>query len=117
LQRHLRKRYAGQEIGEIALVDCALLPESAELWRYLQREIAHTPPLPAEQNGEQFAAWLERFNASANLAVLLLDNFDQLLARTAQPASLCAHLYQLSRTIPLIVTAQQPLHDVQPALA
>lgn len=117
LQRHLRNRYAGQEIGEILLVDCALLGKSEELWRCLQRETVHATPLPIEKSGELFSTWLEQFNASANLAVLLLDNFDQLLLRTSQPDSLCAHLYQLSRTVPLILTAQQPLHDVQPTLA
>src|SRR5690606_15179315 len=64
LQRHLRNRYTGQEIGEILLVDCALLGKSEELWRCLQRETVHATPLPIEKSGELFSTWLEQFNAS-----------------------------------------------------
>ncbi len=117
LQTHLRQRYSSQEIGEVVLVDCALLSESGEFWRYLQRETPQSTRPPAEDSGEPFLSWLEQFSATSNSAVLLLDNFDQLLLRTPHPANLCDQLYQLSRTIPLIVTAQQPLHDVQPTLA
>jgi hypothetical protein len=109
-----------------ALIDCGALPDEAAFWVALSTQWApiQAPRQPVQlQTGgaELFDPHLLQqiaFSGSTQeRPLLLIDNFDQLLARIPEPLTFCTLLQQLAVAATVVLTVSQPLYDRWPMLA
>ncbi|HMN28033.1 MAG TPA: AAA family ATPase, partial [Caldilineaceae bacterium] len=137
LLRHIETRaLAAAEDGHPApwrplpvRIDCALLDSPQTLWPRLlgalaagaaeeQGRCSQAEFFAGEAHSQQECRRLIAELSSAHRSLLLLlDNFDQLLARSIKPAEFCNELYTLTATIGLVITSCKPLYDLNSSLA
>jgi hypothetical protein len=108
-------------------IDCAAIESVEAFWAQLRNELLACSDgmVPHEGQEERLQKTTPPPSLELVAALLppgrtplfLLDNFDLLLLRIQQPGELCAQLHHLSTVSTLVLTAQRPLYDVQPAIA